>query len=127
MSELEVYLLFGGIFGFFSVIGIVLLILGPKGIATSSFEEASQEVAKGPYRWVMSLVVVVLGSIIVWFLFGHKVPLGAFLFVLLGVDLMMMLIVLLEYQTYHLSRKRVEELEQLQNHEGGEEPSPEKG
>jgi hypothetical protein len=82
MSELEAYLLVGGIFGFFIVIG--------------------------------------------WFLFGHKVPSGAFLFVLLGVDLMLMLVALLEYQSYHLSKKRVEELERLHHHEGGDGPSPEK-
>jgi hypothetical protein len=126
MNDFEYDLLFGGIFGIFIAVGIVLLILGPKRIGTSSFEEASQEVKERSHSWVVSLIGVVLANIVLWFWLGLTVPMRSMLFMLLGLNLYAGVVVLVEYQSYHLSRKHVAEQQRLQKHQGGEEPSLEK-
>ncbi len=126
MNDLETFLFIGGIFGIFIVIGILGLIKNPRKIASSTFEEASKEVKEGEHRWIWTLLILAVVNIISWFWFGNTVPLRFFLAVLLTIDLMTGVFALDEFQTYTLSKKRVAELEQLQTHEGGEEPLPEK-
>jgi len=126
MSDFEYYLFLGGFFGIFIVIGILGLIKSPGKIATSTFEEASREVKEGRHRWIQTLLVLVVANVILWFWLGHAVPLRIFLAVLLGLDLMTGVFALGEFQTSHLSKKRVEELERLHSHEGGEVSSTEK-
>ncbi len=126
MSDVATYAFIGGLFGIFIVLEIVMLIMAPKKIAHSSLDEASKEVQKGSREWVTTVIALVLADIIIWLWLGQKVPLRFFLCVLLGLNMMLLLLALLEYQSLHLSKKRVGELELHQRHEVDEQAAHEK-
>ena len=72
------------------------------------------------------IIALVIADVIVWFWLGQKVPFQFFLAILLCVNLMMILFAVVEYQSVHLSKKRILELEQIQVVKGSEAPTYER-
>lgn len=126
MNDFETYLFIGGLFGIFIVLEIVMFIGFPKKISHYSLEKASQIVQHENREWMEIIIALVIADVMIWFWLGQKVPLQFFLAILLCLNLMMFLFAVVEYQSVHLSKKRILELERLQVVKGSEEPTDER-
>jgi len=112
VSETAVLILIGCFFLFFYAFAVYLLIIGHKRAADYTLEKAYQEMQDESNNWVVTLVAAVVVDVIGWFWLGNRVALPIFIFILIGVDLLVLLRAAIEYDTKRMARKKIKEREQ---------------
>ena len=112
VSETAILILVGCFFLFFIALEVVMLIIGHKRAADYTLEKAYQEMQDESNNWVVTLVAAVVVDVIGWFWLGNRVALPIFIFILIGVDLLVLLRAAIEYDTKRMARKKIKEREQ---------------
>jgi uncharacterized membrane protein len=112
MSETAVFILIGCFFLFFIALEVVMLIIGHKRAAEYTLEKAHKEIQDESNNWVITLVAGVVGDVIAWFWLGSRISRAAFIFVLICVDLLLLLLAAIEYDTKRMAKKKIRESEQ---------------
>jgi uncharacterized membrane protein len=120
MSETAVFILIGCFFLFFIALEVVMLIIGHKRAAEYTLEKAHKEIQDESNNWVITLVAGVVGDVIAWFWLGSRISRAAFIFVLICVDLLLLLLAAIEYDTKRMAKKKIRESEQKGIEQQGE-------
>ncbi len=120
MSETAVFILIGCFFLFFIALEVVMLIIGHKRAAEYTLEKAHKEIQDESNNWVITLVAGVVGDVIAWFWLGSRISRAAFIFVLICVDLLLLLLAAIEYDTKRMAKKKIREGEQKGLEQQGE-------
>jgi uncharacterized membrane protein len=120
MSETAVFILIGCFFLFFIALEVVMLIIGHKRAAEYTLEKAHKEIQDESNNWVITLVAGVVGDVIAWFWLGSRISRAAFIFVLICVDLLLLLLAAIEYDTKSMAKKKIRESEQKGIEQQGE-------
>ncbi|SRR5260370_1674383 len=114
MGEVINYLFGVGFFAVCFLIEITALILGRKRIPRYSYERASRVCSrfqKGQDNWYITLLGLLSADIVGWLWLGGKLPFYEKLAIFIGINIIVILLAVVEYQAITLARKRVKELE----------------
>lgn len=100
------------LFIFFVALEIYLLFIGHKRIASYTLEKAYEEIQSGDNDWIITLIATILVDIVAWFWLGNTIALNLFISILVGIDIIAILLVIIEYDTKRTIKRRIREIEQ---------------